>query len=323
MTEKQMRVCRKGRPALFILILFLMILVLSGCFGKLAVTLDNTQALGRDSVRVQLQQQRENSIDVLVLGDSESYTSFSPVQFFQTTGSTAFVAGQSGQKTTEAVSLLLAALDRQRPRAVILETNELFRYNNSWEAMRDKIYQGAGRLFPLFRYHNLWKACVEKKPKLVEESYFGFKIRKRVSAYRGAKDYMQATKKKAVIPASIRQDLEQIRKECQNRGIPLILYSAPSPVNYSMARHNAIAELAEKENITYLDLNLQTSEIGIDWNRDTLDGGDHLNYDGAVKTTDWLTKYLQKHITLENHKDDPAYADWKKVTEEYVSMVSR
>lgn len=45
-----------------------------------------------------------------------------------------------------------------------------------------------------------------------------------------------------------------------------------------MQRHNEVQALADALAVPYLDLNLNTEELGIDWNLDTLDGGDHLNY---------------------------------------------
>lgn len=42
-----------------------------------------------------------------------------------------------------------------------------------------------------------------------------------------------------------------------------------------MQRHNEVQALADALAVPYLDLNLNTEELGIDWNLDTLDGGDH------------------------------------------------
>lgn len=323
MKEKEKKAYGTWKPAVFFLILLLLVLAFSECFGRLAVKLSNTDVLGRDNIQVELHQQRKNSIDVLVLGDSESYTSFSPIQFYEATGSTAFVAAQSGQKTSEAVSLLATAFDSQKPKAVLLETNELFRYRKSWEAVRDHIYQGAGQLFPLFRYHNLWKAGVGSDPALPGTTYFGFTIRKGKKAYVGTKEYMRPTDAEAFIPDSIREDFNQIRTACKECGIPLILYSAPSPVNYNMSKHNAVATLAAKYDLPYVDLNLKQTELGIDWSSDTLDAGDHLNYYGAVKTTAWLTSYLQKRISLTDRRQDSAYSDWSGAAAKYDQEIQR
>ena len=68
-----------------------------------------------------------DSIDVLVLGDSESFCSISPLQLWGEQGITSYVCGTSGQILPLTRSLLLSALSKQHPKVVILETNCLFR----------------------------------------------------------------------------------------------------------------------------------------------------------------------------------------------------
>ena len=67
------------------------------------------------------------SIDVLVLGDSESFCSISPLQLWGEQGITSYVCGTSGQILPLTRSLLLSALSKQHPQVVILEPNCLFR----------------------------------------------------------------------------------------------------------------------------------------------------------------------------------------------------
>ncbi len=43
--------------------------------------------------------------------------------------------------------------------------------------------------------------------------------------------------------------------------------------------------------------------------------GSHLNTYGATKYTLYLSKYLNEHYDLPNHKDDSAYTSWEN---EYV-----
>lgn len=69
-----------------------------------------------------------------------------------------------------------------------------------------------------------------------------------------------------------------------------------------MQRHNEVQALADALAVPYLDLNLNTEELGIDWNLDTLDGGDHLNYTGCQKATAYLQRYMQTHYTLPDRR---------------------
>ena len=69
----------------------------------------------------------ENSIDVIFVGDSESYTSFCPKIAEKKYGFTSYVCGSAGQRLFESYELLQEALERQAPKAVVIETNCIFR----------------------------------------------------------------------------------------------------------------------------------------------------------------------------------------------------
>ena len=64
-------------------------------------------------------------------------------------------------------------------------------------------------------------------------------------------------------------------------------------MNFNYAKHNAIRDYADRNGLTYLDLNEKTEELGIDWNKDMLDGGDHVNVNGTEKITRYLMEYLK------------------------------
>lgn len=78
---------------------------------------------------------------------------------------------------------------------------------------------------------------------------------------------------------------------------------------------------ANSKNIAYLDLNLNVDELGIDWNFDSRDGGDHLNYYGALKITNYMGNYLYNLNILTNHKGDKKYDSWNKSYEMYEKKI--
>lgn len=271
---------------------------------------------GRYNSYVGIQKEQADSIDALVLGDSESMTSISPMELWKSIGATSYVCGQSGQRISEAYYMLKHALDYQSPQIVLLETNMLFRYTNTPDVLRSSISDTAMYYLPVIQYHNLWKNVVNDQIPEGWQSYKGFVIRPGVAAYSKG-SYMKKTRKEAEIPAINSWYLDKIRKLCEERGIQLLLYTSVSPVNHNYKRYNAVLKYAGKHGIPYLDFNQKLKELGIDWKNDTLDQGDHLNLSGAHKITSYLSAYLKEQYTLPDHRGDEKYKSWDTMAEQY------
>lgn len=74
-------------------------------------------------------------------------------------------------------------------------------------------------------------------------------------------------------------------------------------------KHNSYLQLSKKIEVAYLDLNL-ISEIDINWESDSYDGGEHLNYNGAVKVSSFIGNYLKENYNLPDHREDDSFASW-------------
>ena len=284
------------RGLLFLLIL---ILLLAGCsaWAKKAVVSKRGSIKGRSRVFADIAAEKENTLDVLVMGDSESFTSISPMQLWRQHGIAAYDCGQSGQKIQETYYMLKTALKTQEPRLVLLEANLMFRNPGRLENLQSAISEAMLYHFPIFRYHNIWKTMFDSSATLPDE-YKGFTIRNSVKSYDGDENYMKETSELKKIPEFVDIYLKKIIEICRGKDIPLMLYSAPSPVNYNTAKHNAIQNYADKHNLPYLDLNYKTKELKINWKEDSYDKGDHLNVFGAEKVTAYMGEYLAEKYDL-------------------------
>lgn len=266
--------------------------------------------------------ERQNSIDVLIIGDSESYTSMIPLQIWKETGITSYICGTSGQTLDYANTILKRALTKQSPKMVILETNEIYRKQTRTNVMYTKLCNQIS----LFRYHNRWKTLdwrdVTKTAEFTwSDENKGFRLSTTVSPST-KKEYMILTENKAKIPEINRSCVEEIKKLCDDNGAILVLVSTPSSYNWNYENHNGIAELASELDCTYVDMNLLTEEIPIDWDTDTRDKGDHLNYYGAKKVTAYLSEYLKKNEQLKSHKGDNDYKSWDELLERFEKTIS-
>jgi hypothetical protein len=70
-----------------------------------------------------------------------------------------------------------------------------------------------------------------------------------------------------------------------------------------------------------VDLNCDLDRIGIDWENDFYDKGDHVNVFGAEKITAYLGEYVLKNYGLEDHRGDPAYRSWNEMVAKYEQEV--
>ena len=71
--------------------------------------------------------EEKNTIDTLIIGDSESYSSFSPMQIWEEHGYTSYVCGTPAQPLYQSYDFLVKTLKTQKPKVVILEANAIYR----------------------------------------------------------------------------------------------------------------------------------------------------------------------------------------------------
>lgn len=293
--------------------------------SRVFVPKNNDSASGMEQVRANgILAEAPNSIDVLMLGDSEAYTSFSPLLLWNKTGYTSYTCGTNSQRLPYTKIMLERALKKQRPKLVILETLAIYRPIKADHIASEEV----SRYLPVFRYHNRWKSlqlndfstapitATERAP------YKGHAHNKKVDPCQNV-DYMDPTEQPVSVPLINQYYVKAIQELCERHGAKLLLLSTPSPVNWSYARHAGIEAFAAQIGCDYLDLNLEQDKVNIDWTKDTFDKGDHLNHFGAVKVTSFLADYLKNRGGLTDHRGDSAYQSWEEAWQNYALLLKK
>lgn len=260
----------------------------------------------------------ENTIDVLILGNSESYCGFVPMEIWKNQGITAYICASSDQKLYQTEEFLRAAFRTQSPKIVVVETLALYRDYGRTEVLPEK----AEEWLPLLRYHNRWKS-------LRPEDWYspvrythtrgdkGYHMYNTVEAAdKGG--YMAPTEDAAPIPSKNITHIRNIQALCRKHGAQLVLVSIPSTMNWNGMRHNSVSAMAESLGIVYLDLNVMREEVPIDWSADTLDRGDHLNLSGAKKVSAFFGKWLAETGLFTDKRSQETYSQWNRFLEEYL-----
>ena len=320
MQDFKNKIKKGGKTALFFLILMTILTGLSIFVTEISKKNDKL-IQGRNKSLIQIQQEPENSIDLLILGDSLSYTALSPMQMWRDYGITSFIGGQSGQKIHETYYMLKTALETQSPKLVVIETDVLLHSRTGLGRIREKIEEKLSFYFPVFRYHNIWKPLL-MGTEYAEESYKGFMLRDTIQAYKKG-EYMKETADKVTLSPVVTEYMDKIINLCNENGIQILLVSTTSPVNYNFKKYNALKEYAKENNLKYLDMNLKVKKLGINWESDTLDKGDHLNLLGAQKITGYFGDYLKSRYNLLDHRKDKKYEMWNRDAEDYEKKLEK
>ena len=216
-------------------------------------------------------------------------------------GIAAFNCNQLGQRTVETYFFLSKLLEKQHPQVIVLETN-VITHETSFNTEAHLTFNALiTEVIPFVKYHSNWRnlfGWVEPEP---YEKVKGYQEIINIDGYSG-EQYMFETEERAHINPITIYFLDKVRELCDEKGVDLVLASSPSPINMDYPRHNALQDYADKYDMDYIDFNLLTDEIGIDWSNDTGDQGDHINMYGIPKTTGYLINYLKENYDLPDHR---------------------
>lgn len=300
------------------------LLVLLYFSSKIFMPKNNTEAAGMEYESANgILGEKEDSIDVLFLGDSECYSSIIPLQIWNDAGITSYNCSNPAQQLSYAYVMLQRACRSQTPKVVFLEINEVFRTQRVANLLFDELCEH----LPVFRYHDRWKQI--KPSELGKTADYTACPADKGYVYNTATNPSEKpeppipTKEKDKISLINVEIVKAMKRYCDSIGAKFVLVSIPSTLNWNYKRHNGISNLAEEIGCEFIDLNLMNEQINIEWDKDTSDKGDHLNYRGASKVTKHLTEYLVTTTKLQSHKGDEKYSDWDESYKKFQEKVQK
>lgn len=304
----------------FILILLILLVILS----YITIPKNNLKEFGMEEIKANgILGEKYNSIDILIVGDSESYTSIVPMALWEDYGFTSYVSGVGKQNLVESLSYVNQAMKTQKPKIVILESHNIY----TKVSLSEPASLILKKLLPVFKYHNRWKDLNNndfggKIDYTWIDDLKGYKYSEKVKPADDS-NYMSYTDKAKSIP-KVNQILVKLLKEyCNMNNAQLLVLSTPSTINWDYESHNGAKKFLDEENIEFLDLNVLKDEVKIDWQQDTRDAGDHLNYKGALKVTKYVGEYLKNKNILEDHREAKEYNKWSEALKRYKEMIEK
>lgn len=278
-------------------------------------------------------QLKPNSLDVLFLGDSSAYRGISPLEIWQQTGITSYVYGSPAQRAWLGYYMLKHALAYQKPKVVVLEASELLYGNNvrsgytrkvldnmRWgsakmEAIQDPIFKFGldtklSYFFPILEYHDRYNELNGDDFKYafqdLDDNDKGYAFNAVSTPYVGSLNFMDK-QHHFTLPNDAKKYADKMIDLCKQNHIKLIFINVPKAKGWSYAEHNAVKTFADQKGVPFIDFNIDMKTDKINWKRDTVDRGTHLNIRGAEKVSHELSLYFEKNEPyLMHEKKDPA-----------------
>ncbi len=261
-----------------------------------------------------------NTIDVVVIGDSETYSAFSPMLFYQQYGFTSYICGTSLQRLCDSYAILQNVFSKQSPKVVIIESDSFFRFGGAYQSNDDKVMHAFETVLPVFKYHTKWKGYIKGGVTIGNNpnDYKGFKYRTAIIPYTGGA-WMIETSQSTEMGYMVEDYLAKINELVETNGAKLLIVSVPSPANWDYEKHNATVLMADRLGVEYIDMNIDSniSHLDIDWLTDTLDAGNHLNFSGAKKFSTYMGKVISDKYQLSDHRGNDSYSAWDEALNKY------
>lgn len=284
----------------------------------------------------------EKKHDVIFIGDCEVFSNVSPVTLWEDYGITSYIRGSAQQLIWQSYYLLEETLKYEKPKVVVLNILAM-KYNEPQnEAYNRMTLDGMkfsmtklkdirasmtededfiSYLFPILRYHSRWSSLTK------EDFKYLFRHKKiSINGYLMRVDVKPVT----IIPTGKKllnyrfgtnsyNYLNRITSLCKKNGIELVLIKSPSIYPYWYKEWDQqMIDYAKENDLVYINFLNYIDDMGIDFTKDTCDGGLHLNLAGAEKFTGYLGSILSKDFPLEDKRKDPVLNKlWKEKSELY------
>ena len=273
----------------------------------------------------------ENDFDVLFLGTSHVINGIMPMELWHEYGITSYNLGGHANTMATTYWTFMNALDYTSPNVVVVDCYFVSNMNKlnsnvdymhlsldafpmTWKKLKavNDLFDTRDDKFDFIwsfgKFHTRWSTL--EKNDFVPEYTIEKGAESRV-AVAIPESYGKLSKEDKYEPQGIGFTyLDKIVKECEKKGIQVILTYLPCPAESSLQREaNTMYDVAETYNIPYINF---LDDSVINPYTDFYDDTSHLNPSGAKKVTDRLGDYLQENYAIEDKREVKDYASWNE-----------
>ena len=299
--------------------------------------------------------EKEESLDVVLLGASEIYTSFSAGLAYNKYGFTSYPFATESITAAGTITALKEIVRTQNPKLILIEPNA-FLYSNTKNEEKephirkliDNIPLNSNKIeyinnnvepdekleyyMPLIKYHRMWRDYPEPARRVVSTILQDIRGRSILKGYRTTTDIYNSDVKKinkrigsetGVLP--LNQELERKLRElltyCVEQDLNVVFVRMPHMVynkTYDrVKRSNRAEQIVNGYGFDYLNLERSWDKIGIDIKTDYYNL-DHLNIYGTVKMTNYLGNIIQNDYGIgKSELSDSQKENWESAAKSF------
>lgn len=279
----------------------------------------------------------DETVDVLIIGSSHAFIDFNTGTLWDEYGMAAYNLGGSNQPMWNTYYYLKEALKTQTPEIIVLEgyrimysedyidDSYIIKNNFGLKWSFDKI-NSIKVSSPKERWVEFMLEYEQYHTRYTELSSIDFLKNQGDRLYDDWKGFcciMGTTQLEKVDVGGVTDRTalhtkteEYYRKTIElalERNIPIIVVISPYAGIYEQEQqiYNSAEEIASEYGVEFINCNLMTDEIGLDYSVDVAEIS-HLNHRGSRKYSKFIGEYLKNNYTISDRRGDEAYESWQK-----------
>lgn len=271
-------------------------------------------------------QDQKEKLDILAVGNSDLYSGFNPLQLWHEKGYTSFVAGAPMQNMKLSYEMVKLAFKYHTPKVLILEVDQFFDAREKAIEPQGYEYTAKKYSYPLLKNTNEFEDIQKEKyysdkgltGRMNNQGYY---YNNTIKPYHNGFSYMNSNKKNNTIVSFTKTYLPKIVALTKENNCEVLLVWLPSQTTATQKRHEIIQSFVDKYDLTFIDFNVEQYNTGFDWETDSRDAGNHLNYNGACKMTKFLGEYLSQNYQLNDNRQQSSYQRWNEMYKEFIVQI--
>ncbi len=281
-------------------------------------------------------QQKENTVDVLVMGSSRAFENVNTGLLWEEYGIAAYDLCGSLQPVWNTYYYLKEALKTQKPKLIVLETymfsegdeyaddSRIIKNTFGMKWSRDKIEAiktSAPRerwkefLFGYVWYHSRYAELSREdffrdKGDVYYKDWKGFGCNMDTRVF--DRPDTTVTDGRWNVLDKTRDYFQRFMELAEENDIPVLMFVAPYAgiTEHEKEVFNTVSDMAAEYGVDFINYNLMYDQLGMDFSQDAADVF-HLNYRGNQKLTRALGDYIVSHYSVPDRRGDEDYASWE------------